>query len=137
MLSRRAICGACVLAVAAMIAIQHGGASAATTILPKPVLQAKLAGKTGQGNAVIAVSPDGKKGLRVDVIGLKPLSGKTLGVGFFRGTTSVPVGTIKINADGGGTLLTGMFPEAKPGDVCKVLGDLKVVVLEGTFQTPK
>ncbi len=136
MLNRRSMCGALLLAAAAVMAIPHAGVSAATATPPKPLLAAKLVGKVGQGKAVIAAIADGKKGLRVDVLGLKALAGKTVGVGFSRGTTHVAVGTIKLNSDGGGTLMTDKFPEAKVGDVCKVLGEQRLIVLEGKFQLP-
>ena len=136
MLNRRSMCGALLLAAAAVMAIPHGGVSAATVTPPKPLLGAKLAGRVGQGLAVIAAIADGKKGLRVEVVGLKALAGKTVGVGFSRGTNNVPVGTIKLNNDGGGTLMTATFPEARIGDVCKILGEQRVVVLEGVFQLP-
>ncbi len=136
MLNRRSMCGALLLAVAAVMAIPHAGVSAATVTPPKPLLGAKLVGKVGQGSAVIGVNADGKKGLRVDVVGLKALAGKTVGVGFSRGANHVPVGTIKLNGDGAGTLMTPTFPEARVGDVCKILGEQQRIVLEGTFQLP-
>ena len=136
MLNRRSMCGALLLAAAAVMAIPHEGVSAATATPPKPLLGAKLAGKVGQGRAVIAATAEGKKGLRVDVVGLRALAGKTVRVGFSRGTANVAVGTIKLNNEGGGTLQTDKFPEAKVGDVCKILGEQRLVVLEGTFQLP-
>ena len=136
MLNRRSMCGALLLAAAAVMAIPHAGVSAATVTPPKPLLGAKLAGKVGKGMAVIALNLEGKKGLRVEVSGLKALAGKTVGVGFSRGTNNVAVGTIKLNADGNGVLMTPTFPEARVGDVCKVLGEQRLVVLEGVFQLP-
>lgn len=136
MLNRRSMCGALLLAMAAVMTIPHAGVSAATTTPPKPLLGAKLAGKVGKGMAVIALNLEGKKGLRVEVGGLKALAGKTVGVGFSRGTSHVAVGTIKLNADGNGVLMTPTFPEARVGDVCKVLGEQRLVVLEGVFQLP-
>ena len=136
MWNRRSMCGALLLAAAAVMTIPHAGVSAATTTPPKPLLGAKLAGKVGKGMAVIALNLEGKKGLRVEVVGLKALAGKTVGVGFSRGTNNVAVGTIKLNADGNGVLMTPTFPEAREGDVCKVLGEQRLVVLEGVFQLP-
>ncbi|MCX7411601.1 MAG: hypothetical protein NTZ32_26295 [Planctomycetales bacterium] len=136
MLSRRSMCGALLLVAAAVIAIPHAGVSAATVTPPKPLLGAKLAGKVGMGTAIIALNLEGKKGLRVEVGGLKALAGKTVGVGFTRGTKNTAVGTIKLNADGNGVLMTPTFPEAREGDICKVLGEQKVVVLEGAFKAP-
>ena len=136
MLNRRSMCGAFLLAAVAVMAIPHAGVSAATVTPPKPLLGAKLVGKVGQGSAVIGVNLEGKKGLRVEVGGLKALAGKTVGVGFSRGTNNVAVGTIKLNADGNGVLMTPTFPEARAGDVCKILGEQRRVILEGTFQLP-
>lgn len=120
-----------VLTVAAAFAADVSGAP------PKPLLQAKLTGATGSGNAVISPGPNGQPpGLNVQVKGLTTQAKKVVGVVFVIGGKTMPVGQINLDANGNGGMMTNMFPKVNPGDVCAIMLDTQATALQGVFMKP-
>ena len=143
-MTRRWICGMLMFAVTGLAILPTSAVVGATTTEPQLLLVAKLVGKPNTpitGKAGFAALPDGTKGLKVEVSGLKLQANKTVSVAIGKPGDKVPPFVhIKLDANGNGsvTLKQGDFPVPHPDDVCHILEDTLAhgELLAGAFKKP-
>ncbi len=143
-MTRRRLCGILALVAIALVGLTASGVNGATVTGPVLLLGAKLEGKPGtlvKGNAGFAALPDGTKGLKVEVSGLKLQANKTVSVAIGKpGVKVPPFARIRLDANGNGSvaLKQGMFPEPHLEDACLILEDslAHTELLHGLFKKP-
>ena len=144
MMTRRRLCGMLALVAIAVVGLTASGVNGATVTGPVLLLTARLEGKPGtlvKGNAGFAALPDGTKGLKVEVSGLKLQANKTVSVAIGKpGVKVPPFAHIKLDANGNGSMAfkQGAFPAPLPNDVCLVIEDslAHTELLRGSFKKP-